>query len=167
MNRPQGSAADAILEATERSAVAFLAIAPEVAARRPAPGKWSIKEIVGHLIDSAFNNHQRFVRAQWTTDLVLTGYDQDAWVASQRYEDAPWPDLVLLWRDLNRHLARTVAAIPSTVRELERQPHNLDRMAFRPVPADEAVTLDYFIHDYVDHMKHHLRQIEDLIKVAR
>jgi hypothetical protein len=148
---------------TERTAAELLLIAPVVAARRPAPGKWSIKEIVGHLIDSASNNHPRFVRAQWTSDLVLSGYDQDAWVAAQRYQDAAWPDLVLPWREFNRHLARTVAAIPTDLRELERHPHNLDRMAFRPVPADQPVTLDYLMRDYIEHLEHHLRQIGDLL----
>ena len=53
------------------------------------PGKWSPREIIGHLIDSASNNHQRFVRALFQDDLVFPGYDQDAWVAAQAYRDAP------------------------------------------------------------------------------
>jgi hypothetical protein len=155
--------ADRLVDITEETAATLLRTSGEVAARRPAPGKWSIKEIVGHLIDSASNNHQRFVRSQWTSDLVHPGYDQDAWVASQQYQDAPWPDLVVLWRELNRHLARTIAAIPADLRERKRHPHNLDRIAFQPVPTDEPVTLDYFMRDYVDHLEHHLRQIEELL----
>jgi hypothetical protein len=154
---------DELLGLTDRTAAALAQVAPEVAARRPAPGKWSVKEIVGHLVDSASNNHQRFVRAQWTTDLVFPGYDQNAWVASQQYQDAPWPDLVVLWREFNRHLARTIAAIPAEARERKRHPHNLDRIAFHPVSTDEPVTLDYFMRDYVDHLEHHLRQIEKLL----
>ena len=75
------------------------------AGRPTAPGKWSKKEIVGHLIDSAANNHGRFVRAQLQEDLVFPGYDQDAWVRVQRYRDRPWSDLVALWRAYNRHIA--------------------------------------------------------------
>ena len=75
-----------------RAAHALLSLPDERAARRPAPGKWSPKEIVGHLVDSASNNHERFVRARWTGDLVCPTYDQDAWVASQRYQEAPWSD---------------------------------------------------------------------------
>ena len=149
-------------EVTERAAAQLLRVPAEVAAARPAPGKWSIKEIVGHLIDSASNNHQRFVRAQWTTDLVFPGYDQDAWVASQRYADAPWPDLVVLWLGFNRHLAWTMAAIPPHVREQARHPHNLDVIGFRAVPADQPATLDDFMRDYVEHLKHHLRQVAAL-----
>ena len=130
-----------------------------VVTARPAPGKWSIKEIIGHLVDSASNNHQRFVRAQWTDDLVCATYDQDQWVAVQNYQASPWGDLVELWRTYNLHLARVMTSIPLATRLRERTRHNLDRVAFRTVPADQPVTLDYFMADYVDHLQHHLDQI--------
>ena len=56
----------------------LLALGDQASAIRPRPDKWSPREIVGHLIDSASNNHQRFVRAQFQDDLTFTGYDQDA-----------------------------------------------------------------------------------------
>ncbi len=59
-------------------------------ARRPAPGKWSPKEIIGHLIDSASNNHQRFVRAQFQDHLIFPGYNQEAWVEAQDYQNSQW-----------------------------------------------------------------------------
>lgn len=155
-----------LLTVTERTAAELVDVSAEVAARRPAPGKWSIKEIVGHLIDSASINHQRFERAQWTDDLVFTGYDQDAWVASQNYQDAPWPDLVVLWLEFNRQIAHTMAAIPPSVRARQRLRHNLDQIAFRAVSTDQPVTLDYFMSDYVEHLKHHVRQIEALLATA-
>ena len=77
------------------------------ASLRPAPGKWSKKEILGHLVDSAVNNHQRFVRAQHCEALAFPGYEQDAWVANQNYNDVEWKDLIELWVLFNRHLART------------------------------------------------------------
>lgn len=131
----------------------------EVNARRPAPDKWSPREIIGHLIDSASNNHQRFVRAAFQDDLVFLGYDQDKWVALQRYQDAPWGDLVTLWASFNQHLVRVMAAIPADVRRREHRRHNLDRLAFRPVAAGSPATLEYFMEDYVLHLQHHLRQI--------
>ncbi len=143
----------------ERVAQSLLALPEEVAARRPAPGKWSAKEIVGHLVDSASNNHGRFVRAQWTDDLVCPTYDQDAWVASQRYQEAPWPQLVALLREMNRQIARVMVAIPERDRLRPRARHNLGEIAFRPVPPDVPATLDWFMRDYVDHFKHHLRQL--------
>ena len=87
-------------------------LADDGTTRRPAPGKWSPREIIGHLIDSASNNHQRFVRASFQDDLVFAGYDQDRWVAMQRYQEARWEDLLTLWASFNRHLARVMASDP-------------------------------------------------------
>jgi hypothetical protein len=162
MNGMQPEYASELLDVTEKTAAELLDLSPAVAAQRPAPGKWSIKEIVGHLIDSASNNHQRFVRAQWTDDLVFSGYDQDAWVVSQGYQGAPWPNLVVLWREFNRQLARMMTLIPETDRTRRRLKHNLDQIGFRTVSADQPVTLDYFMRDYVEHLKHHVRQIAAL-----
>jgi hypothetical protein len=128
------------------------------ASRPTAPGKWSKKEIVGHLIDSAANNHGRFVRAQLQEDLVFSGYDQDAWVHVQRYRDRPWSDLVALWRAYNRHIACVMeSADPGTVARV-RKSHNLDELAWKAVQRTEPTTLDYFMRDYVAHLEHHLRQ---------
>ena len=68
----------------------------EIIEARPNPGDWSVKEIVGHLVDSASNNHQRFVRLQVADGLVLPDYsqDNDAWVSVQGYQEAPWNDLL-------------------------------------------------------------------------
>jgi DinB family protein len=138
---------------------AMLALSDEATGRKPAPGKWSPREIVGHLIDSASNNHQRFVRAQLQDQLTFVGYDQDAWVARQKYQDAPWRDLVALWASFNRHLAHVMASVPDATRTKSFAKHNLHELAFKKVPADRPATLDYFMQDYVDHLKHHLRQI--------
>ena len=137
----------------------LLALGDVASARHPAPGKWSPREIVGHLIDSASNNHQRFVRALWQDDLVFTGYVQAEWVAAQQYQQAPWPELVSLWCYFNRHLARVMVAIPADVRTKLHRRHNLHQLAWQPVAEDEPATLDYFMHDYVRHLEHHLRQI--------
>lgn len=128
--------------------------------RRPLkPGKWSAKEVIGHLIDSASNNHQRFVRALFQEDLVFAGYDQDAWVAAQSYRDAPWRDLIALWRQFNLHIARLMETVPAAERTRLRVRHNLDALAWKPIARDKPATLDYFMEDYVGHLKHHLNQI--------
>ena len=114
---------------------------------------------MGHLIDSASNNHRRFVLAQQQEDLVFPGYAQDAWVAAQRYQDAPWEELVSLWRGFNLHLARVMEAAPDFERTRIRRRHNLHEIAFRTIPEDQPATLEYFMSDYVDHLEHHLRQI--------
>jgi hypothetical protein len=131
----------------------------EATRRRPEPGKWSPREIIGHLIDSASNNHQRFVRALFQDDLVFPGYAQDAWVSAQHYQDAPWAELLALWRSFNLHIAHVMETMPADQRLRPRVRHNLDELAWRPVPRDEPATLDYFMADYVAHLEHHLRQI--------
>jgi len=127
--------------------------------RRPAPEKWSPREVIGHLIDSASNNHQRFVRATSQDDLIFPGYEQDRWVELQAYQHAPWTELVSLWAGFNRHLSRVMTAIPDEARTRLRARHNLHEIAWRELPAGEPATLDYFMNDYVDHLEHHLRQV--------
>jgi DinB superfamily len=126
--------------------------------RRAAEG-WSAKETVGHLIDSAANNHQRFVRAQFKDDLVFDGYVQDEWIAAQHYQQEPWPRLVELWRLYNLHLCHVAAHAPESELKRPRRPHSLDRISFVLVEAGEPATLEYLIRDYVAHLKHHLGQI--------
>ena len=148
-----------LVDAIHRGAPALLDLDDAATTIRPAPGKWSPREIIGHLVDSASNNHQRFVRMRDRDDLVVEGYEQDAWVSAQHHQDAPWAELVLLWMTYNRHLARVMAATPAADRDRVRRTHNLHLRAYRPVAADRAVTLDYFMCDYVDHLEHHLRQV--------
>src|SRR5688572_1880475 len=108
--------ADELLQTVERAFVTLRAIADPEAERPRAPGKWSPKQVIGHLIDSAANNHQRFVRAQETSALQLPGYQQDHWVRSQRYEARPWDELTALWHGYNRHLAHVIGHIPEAMR---------------------------------------------------
>lgn len=138
---------------------ALLAMADVRTALRPAPGKWSPREIIGHLIDSASNNHQRFVLAAWKDDLIFSGYEQDRWVELQDYQNASWPELVALWAGFNRHLARVMTATPADVRERPRQRHNLHEIAWRSVSPSEPTTLEYFMADYVLHLEHHIAQV--------
>lgn len=149
------------LRALVRSAAATLRGWPEERASTPArAGAWSPKEIVGHLIDSASNNHGRFVRAQLQDHLRFPGYDQDAWVSLQRYADAPWSRLIDLWEAFNLHLARVMEAVPDGIRLRPTPDHDLDVLAWEPVAAGAPATLDYFMRDYVGHLRHHLRQLD-------
>jgi hypothetical protein len=134
-------------------------VSEAAAERKPTPEAWSAKEVLGHLIDSAVNNHPRFVNAQLTEDLVCPGYDQEAWVRTQRYQEREWAELVSLWRQYNLGLANVMAAVPSPARTKPRLPHNLHRIAWRLVPEHQPVTLEYLMSDYVDHLEHHLDQI--------
>jgi hypothetical protein len=111
---------------------------------------WSRKEILGHLIDSASNNHQRFVRAQISPPLSFPGYEQEAWVRTQDYAGRPWSELVLLWHGYNRHLVHVMSRIPSAAFANE---------CVCPGRPDEPATLGDHMTDYVDHLEHHLGQI--------
>ena len=126
------------------------AVDGRAAARRPAAGTWSPKEVLGHLIDSAANNHQRFVRAQQADAIMLPGYEQTHWVESQGYRDADWPHLVALWTHLNLHLADVISRIPPA------------KYAVRCVIDDsEPLTLEAIVIDYLHHLKHHIAQIRE------
>lgn len=154
-------AADDLRQTVTDAAIRLHAISDEESAVRPAPGKWSPREIIGHLIDSASNNHQRFVRAQFVDHLTFDGYEQEDWVAAQKYQASSWPDLIELWRFYNLHLANVMANTPTEVFTKPRTEHNLHRIAWKTVPADEPVTLEYFMRDYIRHLKNHLAQIYD------
>jgi hypothetical protein len=143
----------------ERESARLLGASPDAVERRPTKGGWSAKEVLGHLIDSAAVNHQRFVRAQWQ-DLVFAAYAQDDWVEAQKYQEAPWIELVALWREYNRHIARVMAAIPIEVRLKEHRIHNLHEIAMKPAPADQPASLEYLMRDYVEHLQHHVKQID-------
>jgi hypothetical protein len=146
-------------EETIRNASARLGEISAAESTKSSNGEWSRREILGHLIDSAANNHQRFVRAQFKDDLVFPGYEQEQWVSSQRYNDEPWPDLIELWRAYNLHLVHVVAHIPEDVLTRKRDKHSLDQIAFNSVAQNAPATLEYLIRDYLDHLKHHLDQI--------
>ena len=151
------------LRSTIEKATPLLEGISEAASReKPAPRKWCPREVLGHLIDSASNNHGRFLRALDQDSLVFAGYDQDAWVEAQRYRDIPWKDLISLWRDFNFHIARVMQAAPPKERSRPRHEHNLDQIAWKTVPRDAPTTLDYLMEDYVGHLKHHLNQIVTL-----
>jgi DinB superfamily len=146
----------------ERATGRLLGYSDEEASRHRAPGKWSRKEIIGHLIDSAANNHARFVRAQLQEDLVFPGYDQDEWVRLQRYQDRAWTDVVQLWQAYNHHIASVMQTADAGSLHRQRQRHNLHQLAWQFVPESEPTTLAWFMRDYVAHLKHHLKQaLED------
>jgi hypothetical protein len=146
-------------EETIRTATARLQEISADESRKSADGKWSPKQILGHLIDSAANNHQRFVRGQFTDTLEFPGYDQEEWVSAQHYNDESWPAIIELWRAYNMHLLHVVSVIPQHVLTQQKDKHSLDRIAFNSVEGGAPTTLEYLIRDYLDHLKHHLDQI--------
>jgi hypothetical protein len=143
--RQTASQLQRIIEETEKRLFAFSETESQA---RSAPDKWSRKEVLGHLIDSAANNHQRFVRAQLQGELIFPGYAQEGWNRAQQYQSEPWDNLVRLWASYNRHLAYVMAAIP------ESSGGNKCTIG-----DNEPVTLEFLVTDYVRHLEHHLGQI--------
>src|ERR1044072_1810782 len=124
-----------------------------------AEGHWSAKQIIGHLIDSATNNHARFVLGQLKDDLLFAGYDQDGWVRTNHYQQRNWQDLIELWAAYTRHLHHLMAHADREKLKTPCTLHTLQEIAFKTVPQAEPVTLEYLMKDYVDHLQHHLAQI--------
>jgi nitroreductase len=123
-------------------------ISEEAAGRKPSPDTWSKKEELGHLIDSASNNHQRIVRAQMESLLALPGYDGEQWVILHGYHKQGWIDLISLWREFNRQLLQAATSVPDTA-----WANTLT------VGDSEPMTLGFVTVDYVKHMAHHLGHI--------
>ena len=122
-------------------------------------GGWTRKQILGHLIDSASVNHQRFIEAQVNDSIVFEHYAHQQWVDLQGYQEQDWEELVTLWSALNMHICNVVARIPDAVLIKEHAEHCFDQMAYRAVPKDQPSSLRYLIEDYFAHMQYHLDQI--------
>ncbi len=137
-----------IQQIVDREGPRLRRLRPQDVSARPAPGKWSKKEILGHLIDSASNNHQRFVRAQLADELSFPGYVQNDWVRVQGYAEADWQGIVDMWVALNRHLAHIVGRLPA------------EKLRTQVRIGDNApITLEALIADYIRHVEHHLEQL--------
>ena len=140
--------ADELRAEVARAAEHLKAMSEVDAGASRGPGQWVRKEILGHLIDSAANNHQRFVRAQLVSPLVMPGYDQEAWVSVHRYRERPLAELVELWVALNSHLAVVIEGVP------------VEKLQTPCIIGDgEAHSLEWLMRDYLRHMRHHLEQI--------
>lgn len=123
-------------------------IGDEAASLKPLPNKWSKKEILGHLIDSACNNQQKFVRTMAEKQVDFAGYRQNFWVDVQKYDAASWRDLVNLCQAYNLHLAHII--------------ENVDPEALAneiTIEGAGTFSLRFIMNDYVEHLKHHLGQI--------
>jgi hypothetical protein len=125
-------------------------ISAQESAEPLSPGRWSRKQVLGHLIESASNNHQRFVRAMLQPSLEFPAYDQDGTVRVQAVQDADWGMLVSLWAVYNRYLAHVLGQVPTSKLQTPCR-----------IGTGETITLDFLARDYVTHLVHHLTQIVD------
>lgn len=141
--------AEAVRLEVDRASRLFEPWSESEVTRSRGAGKWIRKEILGHLVDSAMNNHQRFVRAQLTSPLRWPGYEQETWVTLHAYRARPWSELVSLWVAVNRHVAAVIETVPA------------DKLATPCLIGDrEASSLEWWMTDYLRHLRHHIAQIE-------
>ena len=124
---------------------------PDEVSWKEAPDNWSKKEILGHLIDSAANNHHRFVRACHNAAADFPTYSQNDWVRIQKYNESDWELMIELWSAYNRHLSHVVERIPQ---DAISSSCNIGR--------DNPVTLAFVVKDYLRHLRHHLNDILDM-----
>lgn len=114
-----------------------------------SPNKWSKKEIIGHLIDSATNNHHRFIRGQFEDTPFIT-YDQNLWNEYNYYQQIDKEQIILFWTAYNKHLMELIKLIPED---------NLTRQVNSEIGTN--VSIEFLINNYIVHLEHHLRQVVD------
>ena len=119
---------------------------------KPSPSKWSKKEILGHMIDSAQNNIRRFIVAQYEENPTIN-YNQDKWVAVVNYQQYDLQNLINLWYLLNKHISLILK-------------NTSEEIAQRKCQTKELHTLEWLAQDYIKHLRHHLHQVLELEPVA-
>lgn len=124
----------------------LLEISDEEMSRKVSPDKWSKKEILGHLIDSATNNHQRFIRAQFELNPQII-YDQNKWNEFNFYQEIESSQIINFWTIYNRQIIEIIKRIPK------------ENLANQVSVGEKIMTLEFIIDDYVEHLEHHLKQL--------
>lgn len=127
-------------------------VSAELTGIRPAEDSWSLKEIIGHLIDSTSNNHQRFVRLQFGDLLDFPPYEAESWLQAQNYRSMDWKELVKLWYSYNRILLRII--------------ENIDENALENVwvKGEDALPLNFIVKDFYRHLQWHIGHFEGRLK---
>lgn len=119
---------------------------------KTSPTKWSKKEVIGHLIDSAQNNLRRFILAQYEEDTTVA-YNQDKWVSINDYQHQPLPHVIQFWYLLNKQIVYILN-------------NTSDESGQRTSKTDALHTIEWLALDYIKHLAHHLHQVLDLEPIA-
>lgn len=144
--------ADRLEQIIEKHISALRHLPDIVYAKKPSPAKWSKKEILGHLVDSAQSNIRRFVVAQYE-DKPYIVYNQDKWVLINGYQQWDTREIVELWYLLNKQVCHIWRNTPESLYQ-------------RPCQTQEEHTIEWLASDYVKHLLHHLHVVLDLEEVA-
>lgn len=140
--------ADHLRQTLQEALPALGAISDDEASIKSQPEKWSKKEILGHLIDSASNNQQKFVRTMEKRHTDFVAYKQDFWVAAQHYNNRSWDELITFWHAYNLHIAHIIESVNEA---------SLENTV--SIEGSKPFSLAFIIEDYVEHLKHHLKAI--------
>ena len=127
----------------------FSAINETDFSHKPLPTKWSRKEVVGHLIDSAQNNLRRFIVAQYEPQTKII-YEQDFWVNVNGYQQMKKEETIALWRLMNERICDVLRSMPESNYEKESNTGNTEV---------QLHSIQWLAEDYVKHIKHHLNQV--------
>jgi len=137
-------------EHVEPVAQLFCSFTEEDLLFKPAPDKWSKLEILGHLVDSAVNNLKRFTEVQFLAQpYILAPYNQDELVRVNHYQQLPLAHVLTLWQSLNRQLVYVLSCMTETVGNY-----------IVVLPSGEEQTVAWWLNDYVNHLEHHLAQVQ-------
>ena len=120
--------------------------------KKPAQDKWSLKEIIGHLIDSASNNHQRFVRLQLGDLQGFPNYDKDLWTSTQKYNEMDWRDITTLWSSFNRILLKVIEYMDTNA------------LGNVWILGEERLPLEFLVNDYYRHLEWHIGHFEERLR---
>jgi len=135
----------------------LLSLSEEAITKKENSQNRTIKQILGHLIDSASNNIHRIVHFQYQpSPLIFPDYanlgNNDRWIAIQNYQDENWEDLIQLWKYSNIHIVHVINNVNQ---------NKLDNLWITAL--NERISLKSMILDYLPHFKLHLKEIDDLI----
>ncbi len=136
----------------EQNIEALRNVHENVMSLKPSPAKWSKKEIMGHLVDSAQSNIWRFIVGQYEDTPHIT-YNQDKWVAISAYQEWDTAILIELWYGMNKQAAAVLFNISS-------------ENAQRTVQTEALHTIEWLAQDYLKHLRHHVHQVLDIDPVA-
>ena len=127
----------------------------KITSKKPGVDRWTLKEIVGHLIDSASNNHQRFVRLQIVDELIFPGYGKDnsKWLEIAKYNEMNFSDIMLLWKQYNILIGNIIKGADES--KFKNRWKNSE---------GDKQTLKDLMTDYVRHIKDHVKHFEETLE---
>ena len=126
----------------------------DTAHAKPSADRWSISEVIGHLVDSACNNHQRFVRAQFCeSELVFPKYEQNEWASAANYAHCDWGSLIELWYHYNRVIATLIRNMDPTTLSTPCT-----------ITPYDTCSLEFLVTDYLTHLHHHCNILNERIE---